>query len=93
MKTFVNTKVFELVDATPDPYGYTPLESAQEEVYDLTGSFDDPLRAANTNTITGEKSFFFVNEGSKVRSYLMPAHIPNIRAMKDHIREHFPVED
>ena len=42
--------------------------------------------------MSGEK-YFTVMENGKFRNYLMPGIIPNIRAMKDHIREQFPMED
>ena len=67
---------------------YNNVELA--DVYDLTGVLDDPLR--KEDLITGEK-YFIVQEHGKPRHYLMPGFISNIRAMKDHIREMFPMED
>ena len=61
-----------------------------DEIYDLTGIMEDPLR--NQNLITGER-YFCVNENNKVRSYLMPGPLSTIRQMKDYIREQFPIED
>lgn len=82
VKTFINSKVFEQPSMNTDIKVPDHMKRAfsstgySEEIYDLTGIMEDPIR--NQNTITGDR-YFTVNENSKVRSYLMPGPLGSIR--------------
>ena len=94
MRTFINRQVIDgggehNVTGQPD-YAPRPRSASAEELYDLTGVAADPLRMARL--APGER-YFAVHEGGKARSYLMPALVPNLRAMKDHIHSSFPLDD
>lgn len=36
---------------------------------------------------------FIVDDGMRMRSYMMPVNCDNLRSMREHVRDNFPLED
>ena len=64
-------------------------ENVTSKVYDLTGTQSDPLAPRNQ---LGERTFS-IDEGTRIRSYMMPVNVVDLRGMKEHVRDNFPLED
>ena len=64
-------------------------EKVPGQLYDLTGCQSDPLRPLN---MMGDRGFQ-IDDGSRMRSYMMPVTIDGLRSMREHVRDNFPIED
>lgn len=93
VKTFINMRVFEdatLGNRSKYSRAYSMLDEHQPgQLYDLTGCQGDPLRERNT---MGDRAFI-IDDGLRIRSYMMPVACENLRGMREHVRDNFPLED
>lgn len=93
VKTFLHRRVFEDAGRPASMYERAVAmldDDAAAVPYDLTGTQSDPMAEPNQ---LGERTFQIYEAGLRVRGYWMPAALNDLRAMKEHVRESFPLED